>query len=209
MAGTWIGFVWGGWEESESIATGSTSKLGHVLPETAGAKPSPRKLWQGMFTFKFGIMLNICWKLYAVNNCKQLIILFMIVGPGVGCLQWEGFVPKGRSTIWYEGVWQGKRWLPTSCSTVSCQQSCQEPGMIALDLDLFAVPVIIYGWLTSPSSFCQVVLCQKRLKEQHEKDKRIYANMFQKFAERDSKVRDYVFYCSHQSLGNWKSEKGK
>ncbi|KAE8296352.1 Peptidyl-prolyl cis-trans isomerase FKBP4 [Larimichthys crocea] len=33
----------------------------------------------------------------------------------------------------------------------------------------------------------QVVLCQKRLKEQHEKDKRIYANMFQKFAERDSK----------------------
>lgn len=33
----------------------------------------------------------------------------------------------------------------------------------------------------------QVVLCQKRIKEQHEKDKRIYANMFQKFADRDSK----------------------
>lgn len=33
----------------------------------------------------------------------------------------------------------------------------------------------------------QVVLCQKRIKEQHEKDKMIYANMFQKFAERDSK----------------------
>ncbi|XP_035520774.1 peptidyl-prolyl cis-trans isomerase FKBP4 [Morone saxatilis] len=33
----------------------------------------------------------------------------------------------------------------------------------------------------------QVVLCQKRIKEQHEKDKRVYANMFQKFAERDSK----------------------
>ncbi|XP_070686988.1 peptidyl-prolyl cis-trans isomerase FKBP4 [Pempheris klunzingeri] len=33
----------------------------------------------------------------------------------------------------------------------------------------------------------QVVLCQKRIKEQHEKDKRIYANMFQKFAEIDSK----------------------
>lgn len=33
----------------------------------------------------------------------------------------------------------------------------------------------------------QLVLCQKRIKEQHEKDKRIYANMFQKFAERDSK----------------------
>uniref|UniRef100_A0A3Q2NUQ9 peptidylprolyl isomerase n=1 Tax=Fundulus heteroclitus TaxID=8078 RepID=A0A3Q2NUQ9_FUNHE len=36
----------------------------------------------------------------------------------------------------------------------------------------------------------QVVLCQKRIKEQHEKDKRIYANMFQKFAERDSKQKD-------------------
>uniref|UniRef100_A0A8C5E340 peptidylprolyl isomerase n=1 Tax=Gouania willdenowi TaxID=441366 RepID=A0A8C5E340_GOUWI len=33
----------------------------------------------------------------------------------------------------------------------------------------------------------QVVLCQKRIKEQHEKDKRLYANMFQKFAEKDSK----------------------
>ncbi|KAK1887167.1 Peptidyl-prolyl cis-trans isomerase FKBP4 [Dissostichus eleginoides] len=34
----------------------------------------------------------------------------------------------------------------------------------------------------------QVVLCQTRIKAQHEKDKRIYANMFQKFAERDSKI---------------------
>lgn len=34
-----------------------------------------------------------------------------------------------------------------------------------------------------------MVLCQKRIKEQHEKDKLVYANMFQKFAERDSKVR--------------------
>ncbi|KAM3869918.1 peptidyl-prolyl cis-trans isomerase FKBP4 [Diretmus argenteus] len=33
----------------------------------------------------------------------------------------------------------------------------------------------------------QVVLCQKQIKEQHEKDKRLYANMFQKFAERDAK----------------------
>lgn len=35
----------------------------------------------------------------------------------------------------------------------------------------------------------KVALCQKRIKEQHEKDKLIYANMFQKFAERDSKVK--------------------
>ncbi|XP_042157511.1 peptidyl-prolyl cis-trans isomerase FKBP4 [Oncorhynchus tshawytscha] len=33
----------------------------------------------------------------------------------------------------------------------------------------------------------QVALCQKQIKEQHEKDKRLYANMFQKFAERDAK----------------------
>ncbi|XP_056137828.1 peptidyl-prolyl cis-trans isomerase FKBP4 [Lampris incognitus] len=33
----------------------------------------------------------------------------------------------------------------------------------------------------------QVALCQKHIKEQHEKDKRLYANMFQKFAERDAK----------------------
>lgn len=48
----------------------------------------------------------------------------------------------------------------------------------------------------------QVALCQKRIKEQHEKDKLIYANMFQRFAERDSKVmgafstlstRGYIF----------------
>ncbi|XP_051512092.1 peptidyl-prolyl cis-trans isomerase FKBP4-like [Myxocyprinus asiaticus] len=33
----------------------------------------------------------------------------------------------------------------------------------------------------------QIVLCQKHIKEQHEKDKRLYANMFQKFADRDAK----------------------
>ncbi|KAG1935030.1 peptidyl-prolyl cis-trans isomerase FKBP4 [Pimephales promelas] len=33
----------------------------------------------------------------------------------------------------------------------------------------------------------QIVLCQKHVKAQHEKDKRLYANMFQKFAERDAK----------------------
>ncbi|XP_006633816.1 peptidyl-prolyl cis-trans isomerase FKBP4 [Lepisosteus oculatus] len=33
----------------------------------------------------------------------------------------------------------------------------------------------------------QVVVCQRQIKEQHEKDKRLYANMFQKFAERDAK----------------------
>ncbi|XP_061085163.1 peptidyl-prolyl cis-trans isomerase FKBP4 isoform X2 [Conger conger] len=33
----------------------------------------------------------------------------------------------------------------------------------------------------------QALLCQRHIKEQREKDKRLYANMFQKFAERDAK----------------------
>lgn len=39
----------------------------------------------------------------------------------------------------------------------------------------------------------QIMLCQKHIKEQHEKDKRLYANMFQKFAERDAKVSVYGY----------------
>lgn len=35
----------------------------------------------------------------------------------------------------------------------------------------------------------QISICQKKMKEHHEQDKRIYANMFQKFAERDAKTR--------------------
>ncbi|KAK5867473.1 hypothetical protein PBY51_011962 [Eleginops maclovinus] len=48
----------------------------------------------------------------------------------------------------------------------------------------------------------QVVLCQKRIKEQHEKDKRIYANMFQKFAERDSKKEQDVGKIKSTENGN-------
>ncbi|XP_055011133.1 peptidyl-prolyl cis-trans isomerase FKBP4 [Boleophthalmus pectinirostris] len=46
---------------------------------------------------------------------------------------------------------------------------------------------VIQLYPSNKAAKSQVALCQKRLKEQHEKDKRIYANMFQKFAERDSK----------------------
>uniref|UniRef100_A0AAZ3P2B1 peptidylprolyl isomerase n=1 Tax=Oncorhynchus tshawytscha TaxID=74940 RepID=A0AAZ3P2B1_ONCTS len=50
----------------------------------------------------------------------------------------------------------------------------------------------------------QVALCQKQIKEQHEKDKRLYANMFQKFAERDAKVSHTAntlhISCSHATL---------
>lgn len=41
----------------------------------------------------------------------------------------------------------------------------------------------------------QISICQGQIKEHHEKDKRIYANMFQKFAEWDSKV------CKQNVLG--------
>lgn len=46
-----------------------------------------------------------------------------------------------------------------------------------------------------------MVLCQKHIKQQHEKDKRIYANMFQKFAEQDSKVKDCYFLQQPQEGG--------
>uniref|UniRef100_A0A3Q3G443 peptidylprolyl isomerase n=1 Tax=Labrus bergylta TaxID=56723 RepID=A0A3Q3G443_9LABR len=52
----------------------------------------------------------------------------------------------------------------------------------------------------------QVVFCQKRIKEQHEKDKRIYANMFEKFAERDSKVKGCEIFNSHKGK---EAERGK
>ncbi|XP_059828750.1 peptidyl-prolyl cis-trans isomerase FKBP5-like isoform X1 [Hypanus sabinus] len=35
----------------------------------------------------------------------------------------------------------------------------------------------------------QLLMCQRRIKEHHEKNKKIYANMFQKFADRDLKGR--------------------
>ncbi|XP_037538795.1 peptidyl-prolyl cis-trans isomerase FKBP4 [Nematolebias whitei] len=46
---------------------------------------------------------------------------------------------------------------------------------------------VVHLYPANKAAKSQVLLCHKRLKEQHEKDKRIYANMFQKFAERDSK----------------------
>ncbi|XP_023671870.1 peptidyl-prolyl cis-trans isomerase FKBP4-like isoform X1 [Paramormyrops kingsleyae] len=35
----------------------------------------------------------------------------------------------------------------------------------------------------------QALICQRQIREQHEKDKRLYANMFRKFAERDAKLQ--------------------
>uniref|UniRef100_A0A8D2ZMI0 peptidylprolyl isomerase n=1 Tax=Scophthalmus maximus TaxID=52904 RepID=A0A8D2ZMI0_SCOMX len=50
----------------------------------------------------------------------------------------------------------------------------------------------------------QLALCQKRIKEQHQKDKLIYANMFQKFADRDSKVMaEWVGDSPADVMGTW------
>lgn len=38
----------------------------------------------------------------------------------------------------------------------------------------------------------QITVCQDKIKEHHEQDKKTYANMFQKFAERDAKVRQLI-----------------
>ncbi|XP_020371994.2 peptidyl-prolyl cis-trans isomerase FKBP5-like [Rhincodon typus] len=46
----------------------------------------------------------------------------------------------------------------------------------------------------------QIVLCQNRIKEHHERNKKIYANMFQKFADRDSKGETRK--CSRQRERN-------
>ena len=35
----------------------------------------------------------------------------------------------------------------------------------------------------------QISVCQKKAKEHNERDRRVYANMFKKFAEQDAKVR--------------------
>lgn len=37
---------------------------------------------------------------------------------------------------------------------------------------------------------CQIVVCQRKIREHHERDKKIYANMFQRFAEHDAKVHN-------------------
>ncbi|XP_076870564.1 peptidyl-prolyl cis-trans isomerase FKBP5 isoform X2 [Brachyhypopomus gauderio] len=35
---------------------------------------------------------------------------------------------------------------------------------------------------------CRITVCQRKMREHHERDKKIYANMFQRFAEHDAKV---------------------
>lgn len=75
---------------------------------------------------KYGVLYMVdCFMLLKTN-----ITLFIISGSGVAGIQWEGIVPQGRGSVWYEGVRQGKRWLPAGCSAVSRQQGCQGPGMM-------------------------------------------------------------------------------
>lgn len=46
----------------------------------------------------------------------------------------------------------------------------------------------------------QISVCQKKTKEHNERDRRIYANMFTKFAERDAKVSVPHFWPSRVAL---------
>ncbi|XP_053083173.1 peptidyl-prolyl cis-trans isomerase FKBP5 isoform X2 [Pangasianodon hypophthalmus] len=41
---------------------------------------------------------------------------------------------------------------------------------------------------TNRAAHCQIAVCQRKIREHHERDKKIYANMFQRFAEHDAKV---------------------
>lgn len=42
---------------------------------------------------------------------------------------------------------------------------------------------------TNRAARCQIAVCQRKIREHHERDKKIYANMFQRFAEHDAKVQ--------------------
>lgn len=66
-------------------------------------------------------------------------------------------------------------------------------------------PVCMHFAFTSKVSSIpsQVLLCQKQIKQQHEKDKLIYANMFQKFAERDSKVKSVGVFLKKPPFKRW------
>lgn len=48
----------------------------------------------------------------------------------------------------------------------------------------------------------QISICQCKIKEHHEQDKRTYANMFQKFAERDAKVCELFLAICRKSSWN-------
>uniref|UniRef100_H2URV1 peptidylprolyl isomerase n=1 Tax=Takifugu rubripes TaxID=31033 RepID=H2URV1_TAKRU len=53
----------------------------------------------------------------------------------------------------------------------------------------------------------QIAICQNKIKEHHEQDKRIYANMFQKFAEQDAKSTELVFPASSTDWEEKEEEK--
>lgn len=43
---------------------------------------------------------------------------------------------------------------------------------------------------TNRAARYRIATCQRKIREHHERDKKIYANMFQKFAEHDAKVNN-------------------
>ncbi|XP_060775575.1 peptidyl-prolyl cis-trans isomerase FKBP5-like isoform X2 [Neoarius graeffei] len=51
---------------------------------------------------------------------------------------------------------------------------------------------------TNRAAHCQIAVCQSKIREHHEHDKKIYANMFQRFAEHDAKNSPHILYCGER-----------
>ncbi|CAL8263565.1 unnamed protein product [Merluccius merluccius] len=68
---------------------------------------------------------------------------------------------------------------------------------------------VIQLYPANKAAKAQLGLCQKHIRDQREKDKRLYANMFQKFAERDAKKEvENVKVDSKEAVGEMDVENG-
>ncbi|CAL8358731.1 unnamed protein product [Lota lota] len=67
---------------------------------------------------------------------------------------------------------------------------------------------VIQLYPANKAAKAQLGLCQKHIKDQREKDKRLYANMFQKFAERDAKKEAENVMVEKETVGEMEVENG-
>lgn len=105
---------------------------------------------------------------------------------------------------------------PPLCSVLSCQvieldknneKALYRRGEARLLRNEFSLAMADFQQVlqvnpTNRAARAQISICQGQIKEHHEKDKRTYANMFQKFAEWDAKV------CKQNVLGESAEEDG-